>query len=114
MKVFISVGMSNRKDEAVASDIDRASSIIHRMFGDSVEIVHNWDCPEAPEKSGRLWYLSNAIRTLGECDACFFVSGWENYTGCKTEQFICEGYGIMEIYEDERLTPKTPIIKTPI
>ena len=106
MKVFLSVGMSHRKDEDVISDIERASSIIRHMFGDSVEIIHNWNCPEAPKKSGRLWYLGEAIKKLGKCDVCFFVSGWEKHKGCKAEQFICSAYNITEIYEDERLTPE--------
>ena len=102
MKVFISVGMSHRDDEDVISDIKRAIEIIKRMFGESVEIEHNWTCPKAPPKSGCLWYLGEAIKKLGKCNACFFVRGWEKYKGCKSEKFICSAYNIKEIYEDER------------
>ena len=113
MKVFLSVGMSHRKDEDIIFDVERASSIIRHMFGDSVEIIHNWNCPKAPKKSGCLWYLGEAIKKLGKCDACFFVSGWEKHKGCKVEQFICSTYNIKEIYEDERLTPEKPSSRRP-
>lgn len=96
-KVFVSVGMTGRYECDVAQDISRAyADIIKRFSG--CEIVDNWCC-DGPEYDGRLWYLGEAIKKLGDCDACYFVKGWQNYKGCRAEMEICKIYGI-EIIEE--------------
>lgn len=97
-KVFISVGMSGRKDHEIAFDIDRAYRTVWEMFEHNVGIYDNWGCI-GPTDAGRLWYLGEAIKKLGACDACYFVKGWQNYKGCVIEHKICELYGI-EIIEE--------------
>ena len=44
-------------------------------------------------------YLSRAMKMLSECDAMYFVKGWENSRGCRVEEFVCKTYGIECIYE---------------
>lgn len=99
MKVFISVGMSGREESDVRRDIERASENIRKLYGENVEIVHNYDCV-APEGSGRLWYLGEAIKQLGDCYACYFCNGWRNSKGCCIEWYVCRLYG-MYIHEEE-------------
>ena len=96
-KVFISVGMNGRYECDVAKDICRAYEDIHKMFGDCY-IVDNWCC-EGPEYAGRLWYLGEAIKKLGDCDICYFVKGWQNHKGCRAEMEVCKLYGIQVIEE---------------
>ena len=64
-KVFISVGMSGRYECDVSQDICRAYENVHKLFGEC-EIVDNWCC-DGPEYTGRLWYLGEAIKKLGDC-----------------------------------------------
>lgn len=99
-KVFISVGMRGRADEAVWNDINMAGRKIYEMFKGDVGIYHNMMCekPDYSKEPGRLYYLGEAIKKLGECDVCYFVEGWQNYKGCKAEYEICKLYGI-EIIE---------------
>lgn len=97
-KIFISVGMRCRKEVDVRLDIDRANHTIYEMFGRDVETLDNWSCV-GPDNAGRLWYLGEAIKKLGDCDACYFVKGWQKHKGCKAEYEICKLYGI-EIIEE--------------
>ena len=98
MKVFISVGMHNRTEADVRADIERATLEIIRKYGDDVEIVHNYDCPR-PAFSTRLYYLGEAIKKMGTCDACYFVYGWHNHKGCVIEKTVCDIYNITAIIE---------------
>lgn len=97
-KVFISVGMRGREEQEVVSDILRANTKIIDMFGEYVEIIDNWDC-RGPVNAGRLYYLGEAIKKLGDCDICYFVKGWQNHKGCVAEYEVCKLYGIKIIEE---------------
>lgn len=97
-KVFISVGMRGREEETVRKDINRAMLKIIGKFGPNVRFVHNYDCA-GPDDAGRLYYLGEAIKKLGDCDACYFCKGWQNHKGCLAEMEICKIYGI-EIIEE--------------
>lgn len=97
VQVFISVGMSGREEIEVLKDLDRLGSRIFDMFNGNVIIRHNYDCeePDDPDEYvGRLYYLGEAIKKLGNCDICYFAKGWQNYKGCKAEYEICKLYGI--------------------
>ena len=101
-KVFVSVGMRGRDPKDVEADIARAEKWIHehiyeKSFED-VKVVDNWDC-QGPDNAGRLWYLGEAIKKLGDCDICYFVKGWQYHKGCVAEMEICKLYGI-EIIEE--------------
>lgn len=96
-KVFISVGMRGREFKDVLRDLNNAYRSIRNMFKE-VEIIHNYNCV-GPDDAGRLWYLGEAIKKLGDCDICYFVKGWRNHKGCIAEYEICKLYGI-EIIEE--------------
>lgn len=101
-KVFISVGMNGRDSKDVEADLRRAEEwIFEYIFMDGrgdVEVIDNWSC-QGPEDAGRLWYLGEAIKKLGDCDICYFVKGWQNHKGCRAEMEICKLYGIKVIEE---------------
>lgn len=96
--IFVSVGMRGRTNEEVELDLKRAKDEICKQFGDDVEIIDNWNC-QGPDDAGRLWYLGEAIKKLGDCGICYFVKGWQNHKGCVAEYEICKIYGI-EIIEE--------------
>ena len=98
-KIFVSVGMRGREDVEVLKDLNRAIRILSSVYPkQSFTVVDNW-ATKGPEDAGRLWYLGEAIKRLGDCEACFFVKGWENYKGCRIEMEVCKQYGI-EILEE--------------
>lgn len=101
-KVFVSMGLKGRNFEEVTADLTRAQKWIFENLVDDryddVYVIDNLDC-STPEDGGRLWCLGEAIKKLGDCDACFFVKGWENYNGCRAEMKICNLYGIRTIIE---------------
>lgn len=100
VKIFISVGMRGRTDEAILSDIQRAKDFIMRDFTeDQVEIIHTFTT-EPPEDKRRLACLGESIKVLGECDMCFFCDGYRCHRGCMVEQEVCNQYGIKTLYED--------------
>ena len=98
MKVFISVGMHHRPWDEIQKDIEMATLDLIRKYGEDVEIIHNGDCPK-PAVHDRLYYLGEAIKKLGRCDACYFVDGWQHYKGCIIEKTVCDIYGIQCIIE---------------
>ena len=103
-KVFVSVGMRGRDPKDVQADIARAEKwirehIYEKSFED-VMVVDNWGC-QGPDNAGRLWYLGEAIKKLGDCDICYFVKGWQHHKGCIAEMAICELYGIEIVEEKE-------------
>lgn len=100
-KVFISVGMHNRLYEDVQLDIERAKKNINRIYStySHIEFVDNSDC-KGPEDAGRLWYLGEAIKKLGDCDICYFCKGWRKHKGCLAEMEVCKLYGIKILEEN--------------
>lgn len=101
-KIFISVGYNGRSFEEVTADLARARKWITKHIvektDEDVELIDNFDC-STPDGGSRLWCLGEAIKKLGECDACFFAEGWQNYKGCRVEMKICNLYGIDAIFE---------------
>lgn len=103
-RIFISVGMTGRNGVDVLNDLYRAEKKIELLFkvhnldfGD-IELVDNFYC-EKPENAERLYCLGEAIKKLGDCDACYFVKGWRKYRGCRIERKICKLYNIRIIDE---------------
>lgn len=98
LKIFVSVGMHGRSMDDVLKDIAEAG-LKAKEFNEHSEIVHNYNCPPMPENtSSKTYYLGEAIKLLGECDACVFAKGWEEYAGCVVEHHVCELYDIPRIY----------------
>lgn len=117
-RVFISVPMTGRQNDAILSDIDNVIKKIRTVElygqGEEVEFVHNLNPDEfqshelkETRKPG-LWYLGQAIQQLSRCDACIFTFGWENSKGCCIEHEVCLKYGIQAFYErDLHLPPSS-------
>lgn len=93
-KVFISVGMSGRSESDVVRDINRLrAEAMNEFEGEYIEFVDNWLC-ERPDGAERLYCLGEAIKKLGECDACYFDEDFSKYKGCRVELAVCNAYGI--------------------
>ena len=103
-RIFISVGMTGREAKDVENDLNgvELDMLVERIkSGGSLtdlEFVNNFYC-EKPEGSERLYCLGEAIKKLSDCDACYFVKGWQNYRGCIIERYVCKLYNIEIIDE---------------
>lgn len=100
MRIFISVGMKGRTDEEIQKDVNDAKEILEQYYARDfdLEIVDNFI--EKPEnETRRLYCLGEAIKTIGECDAVYFVEGWSNYNGCWVEHSVCDFYNIPVLYK---------------
>ena len=96
--IFISLGLSGRSDEDITNDLNRSRENIYELFGSNITIIDNHDCV-GPTDANKLWYLGEAIKKLGKCDACYFTKGWKNHNGCLIEMEVCKLYNIDIIYE---------------
>lgn len=102
VKVFISVGMTGRREDDVRDDIDRAQKVLKKMYKDvPFLMIHNYDCKPSDdiEVSG-LWYLGQAIEEMGKCNVIFFVKGYDQYNGCLVEEFVAKKYRMPIVYEE--------------
>lgn len=100
-KVFISVPMNGRTDEAIKKSIEHVSKIVSEIIEDDVEVIDSF--LEGAD------YTNNPVKCLGEsikrlADADYFVNVdiyWE-YKGCEIERHVACSYGIPMITLDAR------------
>lgn len=91
MRVFLSYPMHGRTREECLKFREELT----RHIKDSDEWVDNLDCEGHNfEETPRLWYLGEAIKLLGTCDAIMVhPHGWSS-KGCTVELEVAELYGI--------------------
>lgn len=108
LRVFISVPMNGRTEEAIKADIEEAKAAFNKFFGldfdgDQVEFVNTFIQNEAPDecRNDRIWYLGNSIKVLSTCDIILFARDWYRARGCEIEDHIASAYYIpsIRIYE---------------
>lgn len=104
LRVFISVPMNGRTEEAIKADIEEAKAAFSKFFGldfdgDCVEFVNTFIQNEAPDecRNDRIWYLGNSIKVLSTCDIILFARGWYRARGCGIENSIAASYGIPQV-----------------
>ena len=89
MRVFLSYPMNGRTREECLKT--RENMI--RFLGPDDEWVDNLDC-KAPEGAGPLYYLGEAIKQLGKCDAIMLHEDYGRARGCRVEAKVAREYGI--------------------
>ena len=102
MKMFVSTGFKNRGQYEVREDIDRATDWFNKRYAFG-EVVHNYDCvkPEQEHvKFERIWYVSEAIKKIADCELVYFCEGWQNHTGCLVEYEVAKLYKIPMVFEE--------------
>ena len=93
MKVFISQPMSGLTEEEVMVVKQTALDFLSGVYGE-ITTVDNYNHIDVPENAGSIWHLGTSIRQMEECDAIYFVDGWETARGCCIEYFICKYYNL--------------------
>ena len=100
-KLFVSVPMVGRSDEAIEKSISRMKKIAEAYWNEEFEVIDTMaerNCPECKNK--RLWYLGGSIQMM--CDADYFIGVetagvyhiYDRFPGVLVEECVARDYGI--------------------
>lgn len=90
-KIFLSLPMRNRIDEEIKNDINKATEILKKLFGEEVTIEHSFITPlEADvlfggKTFGSAMYLGRALQIMAQCDTICRLPGYDSAYGCMVE-----------------------------
>lgn len=86
-----------KSNEEIREERKLRVGLLERMGYEVVDSI----IAETPEDAFNepVFYLSQSILLLSQCDCIYFMEGWENARGCKIEHDIAVAYNI-PILED--------------
>lgn len=94
-KLFISVPMKGRTDEAIKASREDMHKLAEIMFGEELEVLNTTISNKAPECNKQaVWYLGNSIAILSQADYFIGVDYSDVFTGCNIERDVARNYGI--------------------
>lgn len=101
-KLFISQPMIDKTDKQIKLERTKALIAATKKLGEPVKLIDSFIEANPPEGSNPgLWYLGKSFIKLSKADIAYFVSGWENYRGCRMEYKAAVAYDIPIIKEEE-------------
>ena len=92
-KLFISVPMKGRTDEAIRNSMEKMHKIAELTFGEELEVLETHIPPEAPDGvNPSIWCLGRSIQKLAEADYFIGIGYTDYYHGCRSEvdPYECE------------------------
>ena len=100
-KLFISVPMKGRTDEAIRNSMEKMYKIAELTFGEELEVLETYIPPEAPDGANpSIWCLGRSIQKLAEADYFIGIGYTDYFHGCRSELSIARDYGIPCTYVD--------------
>lgn len=104
MKVMISQPMNGlleseiqkRKIEAESYLLKQGHVVVNTLFSDEWYEQNN----VSSKNNIPLFFFSKSLEKMADCDAVYFLKGWENARGCRLEHQVAEAYGL-NIMEEE-------------
>jgi hypothetical protein len=94
-KIFVSQPMRGKTEGEILSERENALKRLKEKIG-GFELVDSYF---AGFNGNRLQFLGKSISEgLALADIALFVGDWENYDGCRCEQFIAERYKVPCLY----------------
>ena len=97
-KLFISVPMKGRTDEAIKASMEKMHKVAEAMIGEELEAIQSFIEDEPPKGSiEAVWYLGRSIQMLAEADYMACVSNPYEWNGCEIENLTARRYGIPTI-----------------
>lgn len=104
---MISQPMNGRTDEEIEAVRKEAMA---KLIADGYSVINTFftgdyyiDPDALKEEHGivnpPIFYLAASIHAMSQCDAVYFVKGWESARGCVVEHGIAERYGLRVIEE---------------
>ena len=97
-KLFISQPMRGKTDDEIKAERARAIQSAEEVVGEPLEVIDSF-FENAPVDAKPLWFLGKSLELLAGADVVYFVSGWEDYRGCKIEHTCSVEYDIQIIEE---------------
>lgn len=94
-KAMISQPMAGKTDEEIAATRDLAVAKLRQMGYEVVDTYFK-DGLTVPPKvvNVPLYYMSQSLAKMAECDAVYLCEGWENARGCKVERAAAVAYDL--------------------
>lgn len=94
-KLFISIPMKGRTEEAIRHDMERMHKLAEVVFDQELEVIPTFvkhDPPETVNKS--IYCLGKAIQKMAEADYFIGVDWCFAFKGCNIERSVAQEYGI--------------------
>lgn len=100
-KLFISVPMKGRTDEAIKHSMEEMHKIAELMFGEKLEVIDTF-IVQVPLgiANEHIYMLGESIKKLSQADYFIGVACSEYFHGCVIEKLIARRYGIRMAYVD--------------
>lgn len=97
-KVMISQPMRGKTNAQIR--LERADAIVlcNELGYEVLDTV--LDISEPPESNLGVFFLGASLQLMSQCDAVYFMTGWEQARGCKIEHDVAVAYGLRVIYGD--------------
>lgn len=97
-KLFISVPMKGRTDEAIKASMEKMHKVAEAMIGEELEVIPSFIEEEPPKHSREaVWYLGKSIQKLAEADYMACITNPYEWSGCEVENWTARQYGIPTI-----------------
>lgn len=101
MKVFISQPMNGLTEKEIKKTRKRVLDKLKQVTDEEIEVVNPITRKDAPEDSGRLWYLGRAISDMDKADLVVFAAGsYYAARGCRVEREVVGIYEVEWRYEE--------------
>jgi hypothetical protein len=95
MRIIISQPMKGLPTEEIRK---RKEAVVNEIVEKGHKVVNTIFTEDPPKDCNQgLWFLAKSLEAIADCDAVFFMSGWERARGCKLEYEACKQYGVQII-----------------
>lgn len=99
-KLFISQPMCDKTDDQIKAERARATkaaqNFVNSLMGPTeeerkIEVIDSF-FEAAPHDAKPLWFLGKSLELLANADIVYFVKDWDQYRGCKMENYAAHLY----------------------
>lgn len=95
LKLFVSVPMNGRTEEAIKNSITKMHKMAELILSEEFELIDSYmDDGVIGDGKQSIWYLGEAIKKLSEADYMIGLAEIENNSGCIIEREVALRYGI--------------------
>lgn len=110
LKVFISQPMHGRSEEAILKERQDILSLLglynpYKKTWD-IHLIYNY-CNKWPfsfdsEREKRVYNIGTSICFMSDADLVVYAPGYETASGCLIESYVCDFYGIPNVYIEDK------------
>ena len=94
-KLFVSVPMKGRTEEAIRESIDKMHKAAEAITGEELEVIQSYVEHDPPETNhDAVYFLGRSIQRLANADYMVCLNNCYDWRGCSIERQAAELYGI--------------------